>query len=112
MEPTSRAYPMRVFVKHRAKEHIKSLTYDMRGDYSTGETASHRPLYSPFDERLFEDIAATLLSPNRPEFRHQCKSRQEAAAIESQIAAELVDIYTQIKLKQRDPLIQMLNALL
>ncbi|MBD2460690.1 hypothetical protein H6G89_06505 [Oscillatoria sp. FACHB-1407] len=112
MEPTSRAYPMRVFVKHRAKEQIKARAYDRSGDSSQGGTASHRPLYSPFDERLFEDIATTLLSPSRPEFRHQCKSRQEAAEIEARIAAELVEIYAQIKLNQRDPLVQMLNALL
>lgn len=65
------------------------------------------------DEALFEEIARTSFSPNRyPELYQSCGTRRAAAAIEIQVANEIVAIYQQIKKQQRNPMVQNLNGLL
>lgn len=100
MEVVGNSYPKRAFIKYKAKELLRS-------QLDRGES------YEPLDEELFFEIAATSFRAQRNQkFVQPCRSREEAIEIANKIAAELVEAYKQIKLKQRSSIIQGLNALL
>jgi DNA-binding GntR family transcriptional regulator len=62
------------------------------------------------DEALFEEIARTTFTTNRyPELYQSCGTQSAAKAVEARVAAELVETYLQITLKQRCPIVQSLN---
>lgn len=91
---------MRVFIKHKAIEQFKR-------DSEMSE------LCLPLDELLFQELAKTLFQAEANQVLYeQCSSRDEADDIEDEIAAELVAAYLNIKLRQRNPLVQSLNSLL
>jgi len=79
-------------------------------DASSENTVSES---ATLDEALFEEIAKTSFSPNRyPELYQSCGTRRAAAAIEIQVANEIVAIYKEIKKQQQNPIVQNLNSLL
>ncbi|MDX2216651.1 MAG: hypothetical protein SFY66_25530 [Oculatellaceae cyanobacterium bins.114] len=93
------AYPMRALVRHKAKAKLLEGV----------ELQDDCPLV---DEALLRDLATTLFQSNQAqELYAQCHSRQEADEVENRFAAELVDIYQQIKRQKTDPLVQLLNEL-
>ncbi len=100
MDTTSNTFPMRVFIKHKAKEQLKRDPEMSR-------------FCCPLDEELFEELAKTLFQAEMNQVLYQqCHSSSEARAIEEQVAADLVETYLHIQLRQRDSLVQSLNALL
>jgi hypothetical protein len=93
-------YPMRAFIRHKAKMQIlgNSLTQNFCPD---------------FDEELLKDLSKTLLqSTKMKELYRPYRSRDEADKAEDEIATQLAAVYKQIKQQQDDPLVQGLNALL
>lgn len=100
MELAGNYYPMRAFIKYKAKEQLR-IEFDM---YSAWDS---------LDEELFLEIATTLFQPEKnQELYQKCYSREKSAAIENRIADELVQTYKQIKSRQNNPIVQRLNALL
>ncbi len=99
---------------------------ESNGSYGDSQVHAQTPLDPPgsevphngseteiLDEALFEEIAKTSFSPNRyPELYQSCGTRRAAAAIEAQVAKEIVATYKQIKQKQQCPIVQGLNGLL
>ena len=100
MDTTGKIFPMRVFIKHKAIEQLK-------------QDAEMSQLCFPLDEELFPELAKTLFqSESNQVLYEQCTSRAEADAIEDEIATDLVTAYLNIRLRQRNPLVQSLNSLL
>lgn len=100
MELANNLYPMRALIRYKAKEQLKF-------------NLEKQNIYLPLDESLFAEVATILFRAGRhPQLQSQCASRTEAAAIEDQFAAELAETYKQIKLRQKNIVVQRLNALL
>lgn len=93
-------YPMRKFIRRKAKEQLLN-------SLSTDQACQE------FDQQLFGEIAANIFTAQQGLTLDQpCQSRREADEVENRLVAELVTTYQQIKLRQQDPLVQSLNALL
>jgi hypothetical protein len=101
----------------------QSSAHDLNGDIQASEQHSPAELISQADDRafeeaildetLFDEIAKTSFNPNRyPELYQSCGTRRAAAAIEAQVAAEIVAIYQQIKQQQQCSIVRGLNSLL
>jgi hypothetical protein len=94
------SFPVRLFTRHKAKEQLK-------GDPELSE------LNESLDETLFQEVADGLLNSERVlALYDQSCSRDRASVIEDRIAAEIMEGYKRIKLRQLDPFVQNLNALL
>ncbi|XGV95155.1 MAG: hypothetical protein ACAF41_20700 [Leptolyngbya sp. BL-A-14] len=67
----------------------------------------------PFDEALLKELATGLFQSNQYRgFFENGLSKQEAKAVEDQLAQELADTYRKILQRHQDPIVQSLNALL
>jgi hypothetical protein len=99
MDLAKSIYPMRSVIQCKAKMHL---------------TAEHsESLPPPLDEALLKEVATTMFESDRyRNLHHACRSQEEAAATEDQIAAEVAETYRQIKLQQQNPTIRRLNGLL
>jgi hypothetical protein len=65
------------------------------------------------DTALFDEIVQTLFNPTcHPELYQSCGTIAAAAELETQLAAEIVATYRQIKQQQDCPTVQSLNKLL
>jgi hypothetical protein len=130
MDIDPRTYPSRAFIRFTAQNQLRAdltgqsfTTSVKRADGETyiqqvnpsdlAEPISEVPEDRILDEVLFEEIAEITCSANRyPELYRSCGTQQAAKALETQVAAEMVAAYLQIKLKQRCPIVARLNALL
>ena len=100
MQPAQSIFPMRAMIRCKAKQ--KLITDPARFEARI-----------PLDESLFQEVAMTLLQSDYYQTIAQpCGSNHEAARLEDQIAAELVNTYRQIKAQQQSPVVQWLNTLL
>jgi hypothetical protein len=100
MEVAGKSYPMRAFIRHKAKEQLRQ------------ELDTLVPS-EPLDEALFLELAATTFRAEKNQtFHRPCLLREEAAEIENRIAAELVEAYRWIKSRQKSSIVQKLNTLL
>jgi hypothetical protein len=100
MELVNAVYPMRSIIRCKAKQQLLI-------------EATQHPELMPLDEMLFSEVAKTLFRLNQYQVIYQlCRSKQAAAEIEDEIAAELAITYQQIVFQQHDPIVQQLNALL
>lgn len=100
MELTNSSFPIRAFIRHKAKVRI----------INPFNTAGLCP---SFDEKLLKELAATLFRSTqwRESFRPY-PTREAADAVEDDLAADLAEMYRRVKQNQADPLVQRLNALL
>lgn len=100
MELAGKYYPRRTFIRYKAKHQLR-IELDTYSDCE------------PLDEELFQELTKTLFqSKTNQELYQEYHSREQSAEIEHRIADELVCTYKQIKLRQSDPTVQRLNALL
>lgn len=132
---TSDIYPMRSFIKFRAKSQlVADLTGQALISYvnRSGESGSqglvspdqhpevefNAPQESaqpdePLDDGLLREIIKNVFHPDRhPELYQPCRSEVEASVVEEQITAEIISAYKQIKLSQQSEIVQHLNSLL
>lgn len=95
--------PIRAIVRCKAKQKLMQ----MQSDLDIVE------VLATLDEALFQEIATTLLQSEPYQLLYRnCRSKQEAAAIEDRLATELATTYRTIVLQQHNPLVQRLNELL
>lgn len=95
--------PMRAIVRCKAKQQLMRMQSDL--DLSE--------VMATLDETLFQEIATTLLQSDTYQTLYRvCRSKQEAIAVEDQLATELAKTYRNIVLQQHNPLVQCLNQLL
>ncbi|HBB31570.1 MAG TPA: hypothetical protein DDZ80_04310 [Cyanobacteria bacterium UBA8803] len=100
MPATGNRYPMRALIKHKAKAQLRAALASDRTE-------------EPLDERLLEELAATLFHQEQNQaFAQPCISRAEADEIENRMAADLVQTYRDMKQRQKNPLVEQLNRLL
>ena len=86
---------------------------DLNAALNHGQESDIHPASVGLDESLLKDISSLAFHPDQhPEIYQPCASREQAAAIEQAIAAEIVATYKQIKANETNPNIQALNALL
>ena len=100
MESTGIFYPLRTLIRGMAKEQL---------------TISSEAYVTQlcWDEKLFDDLAATFLNPNiKAILTSPCRSRESAHMIEESVAKELAEAYKHIIRQRDDELVQRLNALL
>ena len=100
MEVVGKLYPKRILIKYKAKEQLRLAQVG-------GESAQL------LDEELFNEIAATFFrSPQNQKFAHPCRNKAEAHEVADIIAAKLATTYQQIKSRQMNQTVQLLNSLL
>jgi hypothetical protein len=100
MELAGDSYPVRAFIRHKAK--MRVLEAESMG---IGCVA--------FDEPLLQDLSTTLFQSERGAAVFIAyPSRQAAEAIEDQFALELAEIYRHIKQRKANAQVQRLNSLL
>lgn len=101
MELANRHRPHRAIIRCKAKMHLLE-TIDDNFDWD-----------EPFDDALLKELAESLFQSSQYQvFFENCLSKQEAKAIEDQLARELADTYQSILQRHQDPVVQSLNALL
>ena len=133
-------YPTRSFIRFQAKSQLTAdmsgqqvMTFvsredvDSRMDLALPDASQKAPTNSELkcgqgndspaeigvDEVLLKEISSLAFHPDQhPEIYQPCTSREQAAAIEKSIVAEIVDTYKRIKSNEARPSIQALNALL
>lgn len=90
-------YPVRAFIRHKARLKLTQIL--------TGET--------DIDNTLLQDISSTLLQPDiSPTAYQPYASRDQAIAIEEQMATEIAETYCRMQRQLKNPLVQQLNQLL
>lgn len=100
MSYVSGSYPMKMFIRHKAKEHLN-------GDVEL------RSLREPLDDGLFQELTSNLFrSEVAQALERPQRTREKAEQIEDRLALEIAERYKQIKLRQLSPLVQRLNSLL
>lgn len=100
MQSTNSAYPVRMFIRHKAQVKLASAI-------------THHHIDPPVDALLFQDITGTLLQPAvHPDVYCAYPNRDAAMQVEEQVSSEIADTYVRIKRQQSDPLVQQLNDLL
>lgn len=100
MELASNSYPVRAFIRHKAKMRVL-------------EAESMGISCLAFDESLLQELSTTLFQSERgaPIFTAY-PNRQAAEAVEDQFALELAETYRYIKQRKTDTQVQRLNSLL
>ncbi|MBW4654128.1 MAG: hypothetical protein KME20_13985 [Kaiparowitsia implicata GSE-PSE-MK54-09C] len=100
MELTGNSYPIRAFIRYQAKMHILKNCTDEIG-------------CPALDEALFQELVKTLFQSSRGDavYRAYAK-REDAEAVEREIALEVASAYWQIQNQRQQPLVQRLNKLL
>jgi glutamate-1-semialdehyde aminotransferase len=69
--------------------------------------------FEEVDDRLLKELAATLFQSERYQVLFaRCQSKPDVIQTEDQLVNELVATYQQVLERQRDPIVQGLNALL
>ena len=100
MEATGYSKPMRAITRYKALVQLQHET-------DAGKTSEL------LDEELFLEIAAILFNSKENKQLYQWRiSKAEAVEVENRVAAELVTTYKWIKLRQKNLIVQTLNALL
>jgi hypothetical protein len=97
MELVRQTSPKRTIIKCKAK--IRLLADSIVG-----------LMVMTFDDALFLDLAKTLLQAD--DLNQRYENQKVARDVEERFAVLLVDMYKRIKLRQQDPIVQRLNALL
>lgn len=100
MNRTRNYYPVRAFIRHKARMQILA---------SLGDPS----LCPAMDQSLLDDLVNTVLQSDRGEPVYApYPSREAAAKVEDSFAAELATTYEAIMQQRRDRHIQRLNDLL
>jgi hypothetical protein len=100
MMDANRVYPIRKFIRHKAKMQILRPL----------EVGEDCPI---LDETLFQELVDTLFQSEQGRSIYTpCASREQAEQVEDYFAGELATAYLGIKQRQNDPLVRLLNTLL
>lgn len=101
MELANRHRPHRAVIRCKAKMRLLEAI-DEHFDWD-----------NPFDDALLRDLATSLFQSSQYQgFFEQCLSEQQVQGVEDELAQVLADTYQSISMRQQDPIVQSLNALL